>query len=101
MRYTPRATRSNFPRCVSRARTELRSDEFPCPTVVRLTMLASGWPTIMELSNVAGVTPPGAEPYSTEGTIANRLTLTRHHAASLVARRGQSGITFDLLLTRA
>src|SRR5712671_6115836 len=35
------------------------------------------------------------------GTIANRLMLTRHHAASLVARRGQSGITFDVVLTRA
>src|SRR6266446_7139366 len=29
------------------------------------------------------------------------ITPTRHHAASLVARRGQSAITFDLVLTRA
>jgi hypothetical protein len=25
------------------------------------------WPTILELSNVVRVTPPGAEPYPTEG----------------------------------
>jgi len=53
------------------------------------------------LGSLRGCRPGGQSLTRQRGTIANRLTLTRHHAASLVARRGQCGITFDLVLTRA
>src|SRR2546429_9918009 len=57
--------------------------------------------TILELCNVARATPRGRALLDRGAQSPIDFTLTRHHAASLVPRRGQSGIPFDLFLTRA